>query len=626
MDPKSYSALMTRYNGINSFSADKDETEEGLIQKLIDISYEKKQISNEANAIIREYITEYENDPSLIDENAVAALNEFLPQVMPSEGNGFFDPAIALRISKLLLEHYKAANDLEMTIKHLRFCTVFDMMLKEHMDDYDGIPYALEAEKYLPDFDKLSEAGKFNLLYSWLMCSYNRKVPTFGLDKYRDMRETFEAIHQKFGGNPKAEYLFVWFKAHSLEMAIEAYETYVLNTYEMKHVEADDGDEPYECPVDIEKEAPLMEEIKQELKRILESKDSKALLTNRVASWLTILRTDYYLGNITVEEMLARLEKFSEISEDYDEQERVTAMFGANITYLEILCHSDHFERQYVLDRSMEIIRRVLKTVDDSTKEQNGEYESAYVVSRYALMLIRAASRFIEFDFFRNTTLNATIHADRALYVHTMMVKEISLVIFDYIFEHDPKYFDGVTRRSWEYWAEHKEEFRDLMENCALFHDIGKYFCLDVISNSSRSLTGDEFEIIRRHPTNFSNVYTGRMSPELQCIRDCAHLHHLWYNEAGGYPHKKHTFNKPFVNILTIADCIDAATDNIGRPYGLGKTLTQLIKEFDEGKDTCYCGYISDLLHNEKIQRKINYLINDKRKEVYCDIYLSAKQ
>ena len=112
------------------------------------------------------------------------------------------------------------------------------------------------------------------------------------------------------------------------------------------------------------------------------------------------------------------------------------------------------------------------------------------------------------------------------------------------------------------------------------------------------------------------------MTPEFECIRDCALLHHRWFNEAGGYPREKHTANKPFVNILTIADCIDEATDNIGRPYGMGKTLEDLIQEFDESRDVKYSGYISELLHVEEIQRKINYVIDDRRREIYCDIYL----
>ena len=79
------------------------------------------------------------------------------------------------------------------------------------------------------------------------------------------------------------------------------------------------------------------------------------------------------------------------------------------------------------------------------------------------------------------------------------------------------------------------------------------------------------------------------------------------------------------MNILTIADCIDAATDNIGRPYGMGKTLEDLIAEFDRDKEIRYSGYISGLLHKEEIQCKINHVIYDRRREIYCDIYLHTE-
>lgn len=116
------------------------------------------------------------------------------------------------------------------------------------------------------------------------------------------------------------------------------------------------------------------------------------------------------------------------------------------------------------------------------------------------------------------------------------------------------------------------------------------------------------------------------MTLEVKCIHDCALLHHLWYNGRGGYPRERHTDNQPFVNIISIADSIDAATDNIGRPYGLGKTLEQLMEEFDGMKDTRYSGYICDLLHVDEIKREIEHTIDEKRKEIYCSIYLSPKK
>ena len=60
------------------------------------------------------------------------------------------------------------------------------------------------------------------------------------------------------------------------------------------------------------------------------------------------------------------------------------------------------------------------------------------------------------------------------------------------------------------------------MEKSVLFHDIGKYFCLDYVSNSSRNLTDDEFEIIMEHPANFSKIYQGRNESEGgMCSRLC---------------------------------------------------------------------------------------------------------
>lgn len=71
---------------------------------------------------------------------------------------------------------------------------------------------------------------------------------------------------------------------------------------------------------------------------------------------------------------------------------------------------------------------------------------------------------------------------------------------------------------------------------------------------------------------------------------------------------------------MTVADCIDAATDNNGRPYGMGKTLEQLMTEFDAGRYTRYCAYVVDLLRLEEIQQRIHHIINDRRSELYYDL------
>lgn len=59
--------------------------------------------------------------------------------------------------------------------------------------------------------------------------------------------------------------------------------------------------------------------------------------------------------------------------------------------------------------------------------------------------------------------------------------------------------------------------------------------------------------------------------------------------------------------------------------YGLGKTLEDPVQKVDESRNVQYSGYISGLLHEKEIQREINYVINDRRKEIYGDICLRSQ-
>ena len=612
VDYRDYGALMERYHTVNEVAAEPDETRESLIKKLVDVSHQKKQILSEANGIIGEYIVKYEKDPALLNGEAVEALGEFIRMVTTAHGDGMLDPALGIRIGKLLLAYYRAAGDMEMTVNYLFRCSFFDMLLRSQIGGTDFAPYSAEAEKLLPHYDSLSEVGKLKLVHSWLMGVYNTNAPMSGLDKFRQMREQFEELDQKAAENPGIQEALAMFVLNSLQNALDGFASVPGNARERQ--------------AQLEKETPVMELFQQGLQRILDSENPKAYINDRVLARLLILRTDYRLGKISVEEFFEKLRDFALLPEDYDAHERGSAVFSVGVAYIKTLCTCGEFERQYVTDKCMETIGLILKNIDDSTKalSEYSQYLGEREMNSYMLTLISAASGHVDFDFFKTTVLNTTVYADKALYVHTMMVKEIALVLLDYILEHDPAYLDGVAGRGWEYARDHKREMRELMENCALLHDIGKYFCLDIVNNASRGITDDEFEIVKHHPTNFSRVYTGDMSPEIQCICDCARLHHLWYNEAGGYPNEAHTCNKPFVNILTIADCIDAATDTIGRPYGSGKTFEQVRAEFDRDRGTRYSGYISDLLHIEEILRQIEYIVNERRKDIYCDIYLGA--
>lgn len=466
--------------------------------------------------------------------------------------------------------------------------------------------YPLMAEQYLDDFDNLSGRAQEALVNCCFFSVINRRDMTFGLKKYKEISVKFEEIRRKKGGD------FMWrqfilCKENTLGFTLEA----CRRAEFAKSGILTDG-----TMIDMEKEASYIAELTGDLRAVLESEEQRSAIYDKVVAWIYCIEADYHLGRITLEELLERLEEYLEPHEEYNAMEQCSALFTAGSYYLDYLCKCSRYEEEYIFNKSMEIVERVLGKAKDM-EPYLGSYQTNYCV----LMLVNSASAVADFDSFQNTVLSATIYANKALYVHTMMVREISCVILDYILEHNIRYVDGVGGYEWEDSREYRDKIMKLMEKCVMFHDIGKYFCLDYVSNSSRNLTDDEFEVIKEHPANFSKIYQGKMSRDVECVHDCALLHHLWYNEKGGYPIGKHTANQPFVNIISIADSIDAATDNIGRPYGQGKTLGQLLEEFEGMKDNRYSGYICDLLHVEEVKAKIEHILGERRREIYCDIY-----
>lgn len=610
MDYKNYGEMIERYNKIDRVIFDGDETKEDMIQKLINVSREKKRIQTEDNAIIREYITKYEKAPELINEEVEKQLRDFLSVLM--QGGQCLDTPIAFCISKLLLGYYKKEHDLEKTIAMLEYCAVFDIIMKEHLDVHEGSAYTRMADEYLGEFDGLSDKAKRSLVNCYLLSVINRRDMTYGLKRYKEIKEHLEKISREAGKE---------FMAAQYVMCRENVLGFTLEACRRAELAKKRGLAPApEFAIEPQKEAPFIQELTEALQEALASEKVQQLIGDRVVAGLYCVQAAYHLGRMTLEELLSRIEEYAKPHDDYNAMEKCSALFTANAYYLDYLYKCSRYEESYILDKATEILKHVLAEAKDM-EQYLGSYQTNYCV----LMLVNSASGIIDFDSFKNTVLSATVYANKALYVHTMMVKEICFIILDYLLKHNPQYLDGVGGWSWEDCRDHSGELMDLMEKCTLFHDIGKYFCLDYVSNSSRNLTDDEFEIIKDHTLNFSKIYQGKVSGEVECVRDCALLHHLWYNEQGGYPRTKHTANKPFVNIVSIADSLDAATDNIGRPYGQGKTLDQMLEEFDGMKDGRYSGYICELLHVDEVKEKIEQVLDERRKEIYCDIYLTLK-
>ena len=97
--------------------------------------------------------------------------------------------------------------------------------------------------------------------------------------------------------------------------------------------------------------------------------------------------------------------------------------------------------------------------------------------------------------------------------------------------------------------------------------------------------------------------------------------HHKWYNDLGGYPAsfiKKDSLYHFYIDLITISDCIDAATDILGRNYANGKNFDTLYQELKNESGTRYNPIIVEFIgNNKKLYQALSDLTGNGRAKIY---------
>lgn len=109
------------------------------------------------------------------------------------------------------------------------------------------------------------------------------------------------------------------------------------------------------------------------------------------------------------------------------------------------------------------------------------------------------------------------------------------------------------------------ESFARLIEMASPLHDIGKVAIPDAILLAPRSLTDDEWAVMRTHTTTGYSMLSGGDSSHLKMAADIARSHHEKY-DGSGYPDGLAGEHIPLVaRIVAVVDVFDALTSV--RPY-----------------------------------------------------------
>lgn len=224
--------------------------------------------------------------------------------------------------------------------------------------------------------------------------------------------------------------------------------------------------------------------------------------------------------------------------------------------------------------------------------------------------------------------LGSILAGHKPTYVHSLMVAELTRALLHRQIETRPETLVGLLgcRSAAEVQAR-REELCQTAYECGLYHDLGKCAVLMYIDNNARRLLDEEFFCIQSHPRTGAAILN-----RMGCGRTlalAALYHHCYYNGKGGYPNDVPSCPpeiKGIVDALSVADSLDAATDNIGRCYNLAKPFRTLLEELRAQSGTRYAPNVVALFEDERFCQQLAENTDAERKRVYLQVYHAGSE
>lgn len=200
-------------------------------------------------------------------------------------------------------------------------------------------------------------------------------------------------------------------------------------------------------------------------------------------------------------------------------------------------------------------------------------------------------------------------------YAHSVNVAMIARELMKGILKYQPELLKGALGeiRRGKVWLDSKECL-DFIYEAAFYHDIGKNGIISTVNNDYRPLTDEEYAIVKTHPALGAELL--KIAPSLyEKYHDTTLGHHKWYNGKGGYPEDFDNTKSPkriLIDIITLSDCMQAATERVGRNYKEGKTFDMVMEEFRKGAGTKYNPDLVKFIDaHDDVARDLAVLIND---------------
>lgn len=353
-------------------------------------------------------------------------------------------------------------------------------------------------------------------------------------------------------------------------------------------------------------------------------------LANPHLSELSYSRTlvmQMLMGQLTAKEAMVKAikryrndikKKINTVHYDYRELQTALQPF-MNYFYLNDLSDVSYHRKRSAVKR----MYRDIITIYHHRKDQ--QTENSYV--KYLNILAtnpRAIKYLTEEERIRNLN-ELNVATQVTTYAHSVHVAMIAKKLMEGILNYQPDLLKGALgeRRHGKIFLDPKECLNFIYQ-AALYHDIGKNGIISVVNNDYRPLTDEEFSIIKTHPALGAELL--KIASSLyEKFHDTTLGHHKWYNGKGGYPEDFDNTKSPkriLIDIITLSDCMQAATERVGRNYKDGKTFDMVMEEFRRDAGTKYNPDLVNFIDaHDDVARDLAALVGDAWVDIYFSIY-----
>lgn len=543
-------------------------------------------------------------DPAEITDEEIRDLSMFADRLF--RYNHSIDDGTAYRIHRLLLDAATLRGDRDMRIRELYYVGITLQYMKISCNDLNL--FALlgevraafdEAAEYMAVYEEIESEQTRSFIVRSLA---NRKL---GLERTSETWDEYDKLFTEAMDvitSPK-------YRAMNPGLPWDAFE------YSM-HADRAGLTDAMRFSDDPERARQVLASARYIYEHTEEHERNNNRFTSSRVSYL-YAAARYHAGEITLHELLSMLYELYRHA-DWSDYSDKGLVFNVNVP-----CYI-----QYYTGRLPEEERESWRAKRREVFARVSEYLARMNASEYMFLLNNNVQEIVALRAqgdrsFREHKLEYILSCHRPTYVHSNVVAWLTGQLAWRMTHVAPgaligvlgvKDEAGVRARSREI-AQHAYE-------CALYHDMGKNMLLSAVSLYHRRLIDLEFGNIKWHPIFGARLL--RMCGAGTDAQQVALQHHRFYDGTGGYPQDCEPCGdsaRPLVGIVSVADSLDAGTDNIGRCYAAVKTFETLVEELRAGSGTRYDPAVVALFDDEAFAARMRDGLAATRREIYCRAY-----